>query len=449
MVKQLSFKIKLGWAIGELAIAAFVVLQMSYMLYFCTEALKLPPAISGLALLLPRLLDSIADPFMGALSDRTKSKFGRRRIYLLLGAPLLGISFASVFFVPHDAPIAIRIGLLLLSFLLSNAAVTIYEVPYSALAAEMSQSYKERTILAGYKMFAARLGGVVAAFAAPSIFGSQETLQEGFKLLGISAGIFMIVTGLWTFFATKNAPQIDKTAHKFSVKDELDAVLNNQSFRKLWSAFFVQNLAIGASATTLIYFLTNIVAIAPKSAGQFMVAGAVSALIATPLWVNFAKKIGKPKGYVIAICGAIIMAIPSLFINPDLVWALIPILIVVGIFDAATQLFPNAMIPDTVEIDELRTGQRREGAIFGAWGFARKLGMTGGAFLVSQLFAIIGFVPGLAASMQSQTALNGIRIIYAVLPICLWLLALYLFSKYDLDETKFDEIKRKIQERDA
>ena len=168
---SLPFAVKAGWAIGELAIAAFVVLQMAFMLYYCTEALHIPPAIAGLALLIPRLLDAFADPLMGAISDRTRSSMGRRRLYLRIGAPLLGLAFASVFFVPPEAPLALRLGLLVAAFMASNAAVTIYEVPYSAMAAEMTKSYKERTSLTGYKMFAARLGGVVSAFSAPLIFG--------------------------------------------------------------------------------------------------------------------------------------------------------------------------------------------------------------------------------------------------------------------------------------
>ena len=86
-----SAKIKAGWAVGELAIAVYIGLSMTFMLFYCTEALKIPPALAGVALLLPRILDAFADPMMGAISDRTTSKMGRRRIYLLFGAPLLGL----------------------------------------------------------------------------------------------------------------------------------------------------------------------------------------------------------------------------------------------------------------------------------------------------------------------------------------------------------------------
>ncbi|MEK7661805.1 MAG: MFS transporter [Pseudomonadota bacterium] len=445
--RPLKKSITIGWAIGELAIAAFVVLQMAFMLFYCTEALHIPPAIAGFALLLPRLLDAFADPLMGALSDRTKSKLGRRRFYLALGAPLLAISFGAVFFIPPEWPIGPKVALLVVSFMLSNAAVTIYEVPYSSMAAEMTQSYKERTTLAGYKMFAARFTGVLVAYGAPKIFGTQETLAQGFQQLGIVAGALILVTGLWGFFSTKDAPRFEHTPQTFSIKDEISSVLQNKSFAKLWSAFFLQNLAIGVSATTLIYFVTQIMLIPPKDSGQFMFAGALSALVATPIWVFVGRKIGKQRGYIIAIIGAALTAIPALFILPTQIAIFFPILILAGALDAANQLFPNAMVPDTVEVDELRTGLRREGAIFGAWGFARKLGMTGGAFLVSQLLALIHFVPGLAPNLQAGGSLDGIRLIYAAVPLGIWIATFFAFRLYDLSEVRFEQIKQEIKEK--
>ncbi|KAF0171322.1 MAG: MFS transporter [Hyphomonadaceae bacterium] len=445
MGQGLPLQIKLGWAVGELAIAAFVVLQMAFMLFYCTEALAIPPAIAGLALLAPRLLDAFADPLMGAISDRTRSSFGRRRLYLLLGAPLLGLSFAAVFFIPADGPLNVRVALLVVTFMLSNAAVTIYEVPYSAMAAEMTSSYRERTSLTGYKMIAARLGGVAVAFAAPMIFGSQESLTAGFRLLGVCAGAFMLVTGLWAYVATAKAPRIETTPSRFSLREEISAVMQNRAFCALWVAFLLQNLAIGAAATTLIYFVTQVMAVSPQLSGLFMATGGVAAVIATPVWVFLARRLGKRRGYYAGLATVAVSAIPALVIAPAQSWLLFPILIVAGVGEAATQLFPNAMAPDTVEVDELTSGLRREGAIFGAWGFCRKLGMTGGAFLVSIGLSAIGFVPGAPPGTQPHEALQGIRIIYAAVPIGLWLATMAAFSRYDLTEARFEEIKRDIQ----
>lgn len=103
------------------------------------------------------------------------------------------------------------------------------------------------------------------------------------------------------------------------------------------------------------------------------------------------------------------------------------------------------MVPDTVEVDELRTGMRREGAIFGAWSFCRKLGMAGGAFLASLGLSIVGFVSGAGSEAQSPAALAGIRVIYALVPCTLWILAMVLMWRYELSEARFNDIKARLR----
>jgi len=443
----LPVRIKVGWAIGELGIAAYIGLQMAFMLFYCTNVLGIPPAMAGFALLIPRLLDALTDPLMGALSDRTRSVLGRRRVYLLIGAPLLAVSFASVFFVDASLPLAVRVGLLMLLFFASNMAFTIYEVPYSAMAAEMTTDYRERINLTGYKMMAARAGIIIALFVGPLIFRSRENLAEGFQLMGLCAGIFILLTGLYGFISTKDAPRIDTVAHRFSLKAEYLAIIQNRPFGMLWLTFLFQNLAIGASATTLIYFLIYVMQLDPAASGPFLAVGGIAAAVATPVWVYMARALGKRRAYFLALGGAALMAGLIAFISPGMGTILFVLLAIAGAVDAGTQLNPNSMVPATVEADELRTGERREGALFGAWGFGRKLGMTFGAFLVSLALAWVGFQPAVAELVQPDGAILGIRLIYAALPCGLWLSAMLMLTRYDLGEAEFNAIKAQLEAR--
>lgn len=446
-VSELPRGIKIGWAIGELAVAAYIGLSMAFMLFYCTNVLAIPPALAGIALLIPRIIDAFTDPLMGALSDRTRSSLGRRRLYLLIGAPLLALSFASVFFVDPNMPLYPRMGLLMLLFLASNLAVTVYEIPYSAMVAEMTTEYRQRINLTGYKMMAARIGIIMALFVGPFIFRSTDDLASGFRLLGVSAGLFILVTGLWGFFSTKDAPRIDSVAHRFSVRAELDAVVGNKPFRTLWLTFLCQNLAIGASATTLIYFITYVMQMDPRLAGPYLAVGGIASALATPIWVYVARALGKRRAYFVALGGAALLAGCISFIAPGMAVLLFVLLAIAGMADAGTQLVPNSMVPDTVEVDEARTGERREGALFGAWGFCRKMGMTLGAFLVSLALAAAGFEQGLPAAAQSPDALLGIRLIYAALPCFLWLLAMAVLTRFDLTEDRFNAIKAELLAR--
>jgi GPH family glycoside/pentoside/hexuronide:cation symporter len=434
-------RIAIGWAIGELAIAAYIGISMAFMLFYCTNVLAIPPALAGLALLVPRLLDAVSDPLMGAISDRSRSERGRRRFFLLIGAPLLAFSFAAVFFVDPGLPLQLRVALLMLLFLLSNLAVTVYEVPYAAMAAEMTTEYRQRISLTGYKMVAARIGIIMALYVGPLIFRSQEDLAAGFRLFGAVAGVFMLVSGLWAYFATADAPRIASVVHRFSLRAEIDAILANRPFRMLWLTYLVQNLAIGASSTTLIYFIIYVMRMDAEAAGPYLATGGIVALLATPAWVLIARRLDKRRCYFLTLAMSALFAGFMSFISPGMALMLFLLLALAGSADAGTQLMPNSMVPDTVEVDEVRTGERREGALFGAWGFCRKLGMTLGAYLVSLALAAVGFSPGSAAALQPPEAMAGIRLIYAALPCGLWLVAMLVLTQYDLTEARFNEIK--------
>ena len=442
--KQLTRGIKIGWGIGELAIAFYVGITMAFFLFYLTEVLKISPVWAGTVLLIPRLWDAITDPFMGAISDRTRSSMGRRRPYLLVGSILFGASFWLVLSPP---PMETELGKALYftgMYLLVSTGYTIFDVPYSSMAAEMSGDYRERVNLTGYKMMAARLGIILSAILAPLIYGSQDTLQEGFALLGIVGGLFITCTGLVAFFATRNAPRLDAVPERFRLRDELAAIINNRPFANLFLVFLLQNLAIGASATALIYFLTITMQVGANMIGPLFAVAGVTALIATPGWVYIGKRLGKKKAYTRAMLINLVMAFALFFLPPPLAMLLFGVYVVNGFADAGNQLMPNAMVPDTVEVDELENGVRREGAIFGAWAFCRKAGMAGGAFLASICFSVFGFVSG--AESQTEAASMGIRVAFSALPFVLWFIAIRLLARYELSEEQFNSIKSRLQQ---
>jgi len=442
---KLSWQIKLGWAIGELGIAIYVGATMSFFLFYMTQAHGISPVWAGVALLIPRLWDGFTDPIMGAVSDRTHSKMGRRRPYLLLGSLVYGGCFWLVLAVPTAESQFTTLLYLIGAYILASTAITIFDVPYSSMSAEMTQNYQERTSLAGYKMVAARLGIVVAGGVGPMLYASQETLLEGFRLMGLIFGACMSVSGLITFFATRKAPRIEQPLEKVSLREEFSAVLNNRPFRILFSVFAFQNIAIGSSATMLVYFLTFAMGVDASFIGPLLLTAGITATLATPLWVKLTRSMGKKRAYTSGLLISATMAIPALFLPPQYYMLLFAIYFLAALGDAATQLLPTSMIPDTVEADEVRTGQRREGAIFGAFAFCRKLGMAFGAFFASGVLQLVGFIGGdLSTGSQTDTGLLGIRIGYTLLPFALWLCAILILRRYDLSESRFNEIKQKI-----
>lgn len=439
----LTRRVGVGWAIGELGIATYIGITMSYLLFYLTQALGISPVWAGLALLIPRLWDALIDPLVGAISDRTRSRMGRRRPYLLVGGLTFGVMFAFLFQAPAGASEGVKIAYVIALYLLTSTAFTFYDVPYSSMAAEMTTDYRVRTRLTGFKMVAARIGILVAVIAAPLLFNSQETLVHGFAVMGMVAGGYMVLSGLWAFFATRDAPQIVRPAEPFDLRAEYRALRGNRPFLILWTTFLFQNFAIGASATTLIYLVIFVMKIDAALVGAMVATSAVGAMVATPFWVRLAQY-GKQKAYAAGIVGAATLSLLMLFMPAGLPAALFVALFLIGLVDGGTQLCPNAMVPDTVEYDEERTGQRREGAIFGTWLLCRKLGMAMGAFIASLFLSAFGFVAGADATAQSENALLGIRLSYTLVPCVLWVCAFFVLRAYPLTEARFEELKRNI-----
>lgn len=436
--------ISVGWAVGELGIAVFIGVTMIFMLFFLTEGLRISPVLAGLALLVPRLWDLVLDPLIGALSDRTRSSLGRRRLYLLVASLAIGPLFALTFAVPAMLPEMSKVAYVTLMYLLASTAYSLFDVPYSSMVAEFTADYRERTNLVGYKEIAARIGILIAVVVSPMVFTSQVDLAAGFRLLGMIGGAFITITGLIAFFATRDAPRHPATTQPFSLKDEFKAILENRPFRILWLTFLAQNIAIGASATTVVYLITIVMKADATVVGPLIATGSLVGVFVTPLWTLVARRLGKRGGYFAALAIVTVMSLPALFIPPSMYALLFAVLLIAGIGDAGTQLLSGSMVPDTVEVDEQRTGLRREGAIFGAWIFCRKLGMAAGAFLVSIGLSLFGFVGGAAGAEQSPLALTGIRIIYCLLPFALYLVAMLLLLRYDLSETRFNALKAQI-----
>ena len=442
----LSKYIKTGWAIGELSVAVYIGITMGFFLFFLTEAHGISPVLAGVCLLVPRLWDAVSDPIMGAISDRTQSKMGRRRPYLLVGSILFGVSFYFTLAMP-DLPTEMGKAIYFtVMYTILSTAYTMVDVPYSAMVSEMSQNYKERTNIVGYKMMGARLGILLSVTLSPFIFTSQDTLAEGFRLLGLIAGIFIVVTGLIAFFTTKDAPRIETRPGRFSLVEEYRAIAGNKPFRVLFSVFLCQNLAIGAAATSLVYYITIAMQASATMFGPLMMVGALTATLATPPWVVVVRKLGKKRAYTLALIYSAFMALPAFFLPPSLYLLLFGLYFLTALGDAGNQLLPNSMVADTIEVDELHTGTRREGTIFGAWAFSRKAGMAGGAFFTSVVLAQSGFVSGVGLE-QTDSALLGIRLAYSALPFLLWICAVILLKRYDLTEERFNEIKVELAER--
>jgi len=420
---------------------------MTYLLFFLTQAHGLSPAWAGLALLLPRVIDVLLDPLMGVISDRTVTHMGRRRPYLLYGSIAFALTFYLTFDIPEFASALHTVLYAGTMYLLASAAYTVYSIPHSAMVADMSASYRERTSIVGYRMLGSRIGILAVGLAGPYLFSSRESLVAGFRIFGIVFACVILVGGLVSFWATRRAPRYEGPVADFDLAAELHALWRNRPFRALFTVFLLQNIAIGMTATSLVYFVTVVMEVEVRHVGWFAAGAATVAMLVTPVWMRAGKVwgVGKKNIYTAAIlleCAA--YGGIYLLVGPGSVATFVALLLVLGVGDAACQLAPHSMVPDTVEAGQLETGVRRDGMIFGAISGCMKLGMAVGAFLASVTFSFAGFEPGEQVATQTASAIFGVRAAYCLVPVALWLTALWLLRHYDLDEAHHDRIRLQL-----
>ncbi|MFT3755469.1 MAG: MFS transporter [Pseudoxanthomonas sp.] len=433
----------LGWAFGQFAIASHMAIVSVYLLFYLTEVHRVPVLLAGVITVLPRVWNIVADPLVGASSDRTRSRHGRRRPWLLAGTLLWAPAFAAMFALPQGTPVHVLALAFLLLYLLVNTGLSLYHVPYSAMAPEMAPDYQQRLSLIGYKEIASRLAVLLAISAVPWIVERAADPFAGYRWVGVAFGALILSSGLVAFFATARAPRVQAPVHAppSSLRAQWQALRRNRPLAVLGGAYLVGNLANVAFNGALIYAITVVYAQPATLMGLLYPLGSLTSLAVTPLWAWLGARIGKREACMLAYAGLAACWLSLLLMPTGVAWPLFVLMPVFGLFNAGAELLPNAMVPDTVEHDELHGGFRREGAIYGAWVVIQQSGMVLGGLLVSVWLATIGFA-GVEAAGEGVR--QGLHIGIALLPAVLVMLAWWLVRGYPIDAGRFAEIRRRL-----
>ncbi len=423
---RLSAVIRYGWAIGEFAIASHMTIISIYLLFYLTEVHHFPGTLAGTLILIPRLWNVVSDPLMGGVSDRIRSRWGRRRPFLLAGAVVWGVAYAAMFWIPEHFTLAQKSAWFLLTCLAVNTGLSLYHVPYSAMVPEMTRSAEERLSLLGYKEIAARLSVLVTVMASPLIVGLAPNALIGHRWVGIAAGTLIFASGLTAFLATAKAPAAVIQPTTMSWAEQLRTLRQNKGLLRLSGVYLFTSAADAFYSALLIYFITIALGQPGKLTGALYPVGSLTAIIMTTVWAYLGKRIGRKTACTIALSGAGGVFLLSLMVPADATWMMFPFMALLGGFFAGLFLLPGTMVPDTVDEDEQISGQRREGTIYGAWIFTQQSGMALGAFLVGVYLDMIGYKSGAAHAASAQEVWL-VRLGFAFGPpmlICLGLLIL-------------------------
>ena len=540
-LEKLNFTTKLAYGAGDMGPAITANILVFFLLYFFTQVAGLPPGLAGSILMIGKISDAINDPVVGIMSDRTRSRWGRRLPWILLGAIPFGILFFLQWLVPHFSDNDTINNWWLFAYyvligILFNIAYTAVNLPYTALTPELTQDYNERTslnsfrftfsiggsilslLLAGvvFKSYPGQpqqqylmLGLICAILAVISLFwcvlriqerGAKPLLEYPYRKLGgiflLSLGGFAAVYGLlllipWTatllgenplgnlgaivsmligilltlfgitLLFSRPEPYLSdptaiaarnnsQTTQSLSFTSQLKIVFSNGPFLYVIGIYLASWLAVQLTASVLPYFVVSWMGLSDAAFPQVALAVQGTALVMLFVGSWLSRRLDKKTVYFLGTSLWIIAQAGLFFLQPGQIRLLYFLAFLAGFGVSVAYLIPWSMVPDVIELDELKTGQRREGIFYGFMVLLQKFGLALGLFLVGQALEFSGFIESVAGQpvpTQPDSALLAIRLAIGPFPTIALIAGLVLAYFYPITKAVHAEILLKLQER--
>jgi len=441
--EKLPLSTKIVYGVGNLGFTLLISAVGFFLLIFYTDVALIPPALASTALLVGKVWDIVNDPLFGWMSDRTKSKHGRRRVYLIYGAiPLALVTFA-LWAVPRGLSPTAAFVWIVVSYALFDTLFTITNVPFNALTAELTPDYDERTSLTAVASIGAVVGYLLGSILPPMIAGGFEDSSAGYMALGAVSGVIVGVCVALVAWRVREPKQDERLTAGLPIMRSIRETFTNKPFVLLLTAFGVVRLAFTLMQASVAYFityqlgdpsrLTMILALLMGTVGLFVF-----------FWKWVSDRTSKSRAYAFGLVLMAIAAGASYFVGPGQFGLMSALVVVIGFGLSSHWVAPYAMVPDVIEHDQAATGQRREGMYYGVYGLTDKIMRTLGVFIVGITLDLFGYIPNVE---QSAEALQGIRLIFGPIPAVLLLMVFPLLMRYPIDRDSHKRLRQELSER--
>lgn len=458
--QTLSTSTKFIYALGDWGTAASSTTRNIFWFIFLTNVVGLNAGLAGVVVLIGRIWDSINDPLIGTLSDRLHSRWGRRRPFLIFGSIPFAFSFFLMFFVPPFENAAALTLYYSIVFLLFDTLYTVVNVPYLALVPELTENYDERSSLTGWRTVMSLMASLVTAGAfkllAENVFagwfgGGPEGIRIGYML---SAALWSVsIAAPFLLLASIiREPERQPVTTSFRPLANFKEAFSNRPFR-LAALIYLLSFTTGDIILVIfVRYLIDYIRVPPGFDNLVLVTVIGTAIISTPFVVRLMRWTDKRTAYLISISFMVVVLIVGSMLPQGASNLILIGAVLTGIGYGAISVIPWAIVADVVEIDELATGERREGLYAGYLVFLRKLGSAFAIFATGQLLHLTGFISsntGSAYIEQPESALNAMRFLVTVIPAIALTIALILAWRYPLDRQSYEEVRQELEARRA
>lgn len=444
--ENISLGEKIAYGGGDLASNLILVLTSTFVTFFYTDALGLNAGIIGTIMMLSRVFDGFTDIFMGFVMDQVKSKHGKARCWMLWLAIPIALATVLVFLVPNIGEVGKYIYVIITYNLVTTFLYTMINIPYGALTSLMTRDQDQRTVINIFRMFMAQVGSlIINAFTLPFINAvGGSTNQRSWIIVSVIYGIVAAALFLTCFAKTKERVQISsQQKERIPMGESFRLCMKNTYWLIIVAIWVVMALGMGMGMSVATYYAKYILGNENLS-GFLSAISVVPVLICMPLVAPLSKKHGKRN---VALVGSIISVVGqvAMLINPHSFGWLVVCNVIKGIGSAALTGTLFAMVADTIEYGQWKTGKRVEGMLYSSTTFGAKIGAGVGMAIAMGILGAAGYAG--TAAVQTEAALSAIQNLYLLAPLPFMIAMPILYYFYKLDKI-YPQVMAELAERE-
>jgi GPH family glycoside/pentoside/hexuronide:cation symporter len=424
------------WGLGAFATTTMLNVVSIVLLFFLVNFVKVEPVIAGGLLFASKLFDAFIDPPIGMLSDRTESRFGRRRPWLLGASFFCGLAVAMLFNVPATASMTGSYLFLSAWLFVYTVAYAVFTVPYMAMPGEMTDDYHERSRLMSWRTVFMTFGNLMGSAVPPIMVSALGGGRPAYGQMGIVVGVVVFSAMLLTFLGTAGAAQRPRDPKPKSLVENFRLLKGNLPLVVLMGTKVMLYIGLAAFTAVLLFFFSSVLKKDAKAVGGFFGVFSLATILFTPVQLWIGRRVEKRSAYLVCM-GAYALGMLTWLAaspaEPDLALYLRGLWL--GAFNAGLFLFGYSMLVDTYAWDFQVTGLRREGFLASAISFVEKFSLAVGPLIIGALLSAMGFDKNLAPdATQSPGAEQAIIIGFVWIPVVTQLLAMGLLRWYRLEK---------------
>lgn len=437
--ERLSLGLCLGFGVGTVGVSIMLNTVTTYFPAFMATVLGQSPELAGYLLMASKLADAVIDVLIGTMSDRTRSRWGRRKPYLAAGALLSAISFLMLF-VPPALSQGALIAWMVAALVIYSTAYSLFNVPYMAMPGELTDGFHERTRLIGWRTVFVSIGQLLALAGTAALIQRGGGGLSGYATMGLVMAL--IIGGAMT--ATALAVPVQhgappRAGHHLPGPAQLRALARNRPFLMLLGAKVFQFLSFASMASAGLLYMLNVLGVGYNGQIIFAVTSNIATALVMPLWVHCGRRLGKRRTYLIGVAIYCLNSLSWLFAGPGIgEIGLIARGMFGGIGSGAIILMSISMLGDTQAYDRVLTGEGREGLLSSTIAMTEKVSFALGVALLGIFLNLLGYVPTTGGQLitQPESAQLALTLGFSVIPAAMFVINGLFMWAYNLDEAK-------------